>query len=124
MEREILFRGLRSDGKDWIYGDLQQNFDCFKIREKEVGCIAKSFVVIPESVGQFTGLTDKNGTKIFEGDKVKGKLSGGEEFNNVEYTVIFKDGSFQASFSNSSRQVHIELNAFSELKVIGNIHEK
>ena len=89
MKREILFRGfcpskngkqiITLDGEDirgeWVYGDLIQNIDCVKIREREadINRIAKSYVVIPETVGQFTGLTDKNGKKIFEHDRVKYK---------------------------------------------------
>ena len=88
VNREILFRGKRADTKEWIYGDVQQNVDAVKIREQEqsIQRIAKSFVVMPETVGQYTGLTDIHGVKIFEGDIIEAHLD--ELFPDLATTLI------------------------------------
>ena len=75
--REILFRGKTKNG-EWKYGDLI--FEPY-IQEK----------VILETVGQYTGLTDKNGKKIFEGDIVK------DEFGRI-LEVLFRDNWGKFSF--------------------------
>ncbi len=68
MNREIKFRGLHKDGT-WLIGYFTTYDDVCYIkaidRDQRFGC---GLPVIPETVGQFTGLHDKNGVEIYEGD--------------------------------------------------------
>lgn len=77
--REILFRGKRVDTGEWVYGaychydDIEDNGkdDCDYIIQKHNGEHFPFVKVIPSTIGQYTGLTDKNGKKIFQGDIIK-----------------------------------------------------
>lgn len=121
MNREILFRGKRTDNGEWVEGYLCEchhkdtgKYD-YAIQEMfENGYIMHE--VIPETVGQYTGLTDKNGKKIFEGDicKHRSNYSG----NTVISVVTYTDGHFLALVCENSG---FELSE--KLEVIGNIHD-
>lgn len=117
--REILFRGKRVDNNECITGYL------YRISEKlnpfimQIDSNAESHEVIPETVEQYSGLTDKNGKKIFEGDIVL--------YNGEKHIVVFETRGETGYFG--IKIDHIESWGFclsvpaKLMEVIGNIND-
>ena len=126
--REILFRGKRKDNGEWIKGSFWDEIHGELVRIAQYGSCVFRHVDLT-TVGQFTGLTDKNGKKIFEGDIVH--VLGNQDvddWKNVDYTALiaFIDGGFCAIDGTIEEHGFIRYALarldFS-LEVIGNIHD-
>lgn len=116
--REILFKAKRTDNKEWVFGYyVQINGKHFIV--PDYASAWYGIEVEPSTVCQYTGLTDKNGNKIFDGDKIK----------HLEwiFTIIFIKG--YCEFSMICKELPKGPHVFHEgialrCEVIGNIHDK
>ena len=117
MKREILFRGKRMDNGKWEYGFLSWNE-----KKKKRSYHINNDVVYSETVGQFTGLTDKNGTKIFEGDILNLISPTTNEIKIKNAIVYYSESSFKINKTIGMYSNHLYGWAYS-YNIIGNVHD-
>ena len=117
MKREILFRGKRMDNDKWEVGFLSWS-DSPRKRSYHIN----NHVVYTETVGQFTGLTDKNGTKIFEGDILNLISPTTNEIKIKNAIVYYSESSFKINKTIGMYSNHLYGWAYS-YNIIGNVHD-
>lgn len=117
--RQIIFRGKRIDNGEWVYGwyaPLVCNDKTVIPNIKDYN--GSDWKVLPETVGQFTGLCDKNGKKIFEGDIVK-CLS--LEYGYVNKEVYYSEA--KGKFVLHSCGTDYEFDEYINVEVVGDIYD-
>ena len=117
--RQIIFRGKRIDNGEWVYGwyaPLVCNDKTVIPNIKDYN--GSDWRVVPETVGQFTGLCDKNGKKIFEGDIVK-CLS--LEYGYVNKEVYYSES--KGKFVLHSCGTDYEFDEYINVEVVGDIYD-
>lgn len=119
--RNILFRGKRLDNGEWVYGSLV-TFNGFHVIVDHHTPNGDEVRVIANTVGQYTGLQDKNGKEIWEGDIVMAETNDEDHpMSELPFVIVFSDGAFCIAEDEESPWAPID--TFMDMEVIGNIHD-
>jgi hypothetical protein len=121
--REYLFRGKSYHNSitgdinrhDWVYGFVHERNGHWSIERKLDPNCNSGFSVIKETIGQYTGLKDKNGVRIFEGDIVQYRV-----FGNC---LVFWNDLSAAFFIKRADDIRYPMQSMLKYTVIGNIHD-
>ena len=122
MNREIKFRGLDFEGR-WHYGlpcIIKSGEDKGSYISNIAG-IPMAYQIKPETLSQFTGLTDKVGDDVYEGDIVEREIYVQNEFIKIYFEIIFKSGCF-GFFSKEYNHANL-IASFSTVKIVGHIFQ-
>ena len=145
--KEIKFRGKRIDNNEWIYGNLivdvnktgrffiiESGVISYKSNDTSIKEFINDYIeIIPNTIGQFTGLYDKNNTPIYEGDLIKYACGGTEDYVIQEIDEVFFNneyGTFEIAINKNKENSEVlgfwlaDLYEDSFYQVIGNIYDK
>ena len=126
--REIIFRGKRTINGDWVYGDFMHGNERKSLRDSIFVYDSETqsfndYEINPSTLGQYTGLTDKNGKRIFEGDIV-------QYYGTYPLEVYIEEGHTKIRWYDTiSASKYDELfftidrEGYGECEIIGNIHD-